>query len=177
MAPAPELGFGRSDRRRAVDSSTVTEHASAVFSWVPAFASWITQYTGAPQPPGSNPGPQAGPSLPQPVIRPPVDTAAPVLSRVRLAKSRLRPGKRTTLTFRLSEAAAVTVTLLRKQGSRLKAISRVPFAASAGTVKRGFAARVRSKPLKPGRYVLRVAAVDTAGNRSRVVSVAFRVLP
>ena len=60
------------------------------------------------------------------------DTVAPVLSRVRLAKNRIRSGRRTTLSFRLSEAAAVTVTMLRKTGSRLKPILRVPFGARGG---------------------------------------------
>ena len=99
-----------------------------------------------------------------------------MLSRVRLAKSRIRAGRRTTLSFRLSETAAVTVTVLRKTGSRLKPILRVPFGAPAGTVRRGFAARLRSKPLRRGRYVLRLAAVDTAGNRSKTASVPFRVV-
>ena len=44
-------------------------------------------------------------------------------------------------------------------------------------MRRGFAARLRSKPLQGGRYVLRLAAVDTAGNRSRPASVSFRVVP
>jgi hypothetical protein len=41
--------------------------------------------------------------------------------------------------------------------------------------KRGFAARLGSEPLKHSRYALRVAAVDTAGNRAKPVSVAFSV--
>ena len=67
-------------------------------------------------------------------------------------------------------------TVLRKKGSRRKPILRVPFGAPAGTVRRGFAARLRSKPLRRGRYVLRLAAVDTAGNRSKTASVPFRVV-
>jgi hypothetical protein len=95
---------------------------------------------------------------------------------VRLARYCIRAGRRPTLSFRLSEAAAVTVTLLRKRRSRLKPILSVPFGAPAGTVKRSFAARARARPLRRGRYALRVAAVDTAGNRARPVSVAFRVV-
>jgi secreted trypsin-like serine protease len=165
----PQLGLGL---------PVCSLQAPAVFSWVPAFASWISDtINSAPQPPDTNPGGQTGGSPQRPTVRPPaLDTVAPVLSGTRLAKSRLRAGRRTTLSFRLSEAAAVTVTVLKKNGSRLKPILKAPFGASAGTVKRGFAARRGSKPLKPGRYVLRVAAVDTAGNRSRVASVAFRVV-
>jgi secreted trypsin-like serine protease len=136
--------------------------APAVFTWVPAFVSWIAQTVTPPAPP--------------PVVEPARDTVAPVLSRVRLAKHRIRAGRRTTLSFRLSEAAAVTVTLLRKRRSRLKPILSVPFGAPAGTVKRGFAARARARPLGRGGYALRVAAVDTAGNRAKPVSVAFRVV-
>jgi Trypsin len=163
----PQIGFGL---------PVCSRELPAVFSWVPAFVPWISQTISAPQPPGTQPGGQTSGSPPQPVVQPPRDAVAPVLKGVRLAKTRIRAGRRTTLSFRLSEAAAVTVTILKKNRSRLKPILKVPFAASAGTVKRGFAARRGSKSLKPGRYVLRVAAVDTAGNRSRVVSVAFRVL-
>ena len=136
--------------------------APAVFTRVSAFASWIAQTVTPPPPPQ--------------VSRRLSDAVAPLLSRVRLAKSRIRAGGRTTLSFRLSEPAAVTVTLLRKTGSRLKPSLRVAFGAPAGTVRRRFAARLRSKPLERGRYVLRLAAVDTAGNRSKTASVPFRVV-
>jgi secreted trypsin-like serine protease len=139
--------------------------APAVFTRVPPFASWIAQTITRPSPPP--------PTVPGSVS----DTVAPVLSRARLTKSRIRAGGRTTLSFRLSEAAAVTVTALRKKGSRLKTVLRVPFGAPPGTVRRGFAARLHSKPLRQGRYVLRLTAVDTAGNRSKTASVPFRVVP
>jgi secreted trypsin-like serine protease len=141
--------------------------APAVFSWVPGFAAWMTQTIAPPAPPAPPPPPP---------IQPPPDTTAPRLAGVKLAKKRLRPGRRTRLSFRLSEASAVTATVLRRKRSRLKTVLKVPFGASAGTVRRGFAARAGSKRLRPGRYVLRLVAVDTAGNRSRTASVAFRVI-
>jgi Trypsin len=164
----PQIGLGL---------PVCSRQAPVVFSWVPAFAGWIVQTVGT-QPPASPPGGQPSPPVVQPpVVRPPAaDGIAPVLSRAKLAKARIRAGRRTTLSFRLSEASVVTATVLRKTGRRLKPILRVPFGAGAGTVKRGFAARVRSKPLARGRYVLRLVAVDTAGNRSKAASVAFRVV-
>jgi secreted trypsin-like serine protease len=148
----PQLGLGL---------PVCSLRAPAVFARVSAFAAWISR-TVTPAPPV--------------VVEPLRDAAAPVLSHVRLGTSRIRAGRRTMLSFRLSEAAAVTVTLLRKRGTRLKPIRRVPFGAPAGTVKRGFAARLRSKALKRGGYALRLTAVDTAGNRSKPASVAFRVV-
>jgi secreted trypsin-like serine protease len=164
----PQLGLGL---------PVCSLEAPAVFSWVPAFAPWVAQTLRPPAQQPGGPGNQPGGSPQQPVIRPPArDTVAPVLSGVRLAKKRIRAGRRSTLSFRLSEASALTVTVLRKQGSRLKPVLKVPFGAPAGAVKRRFVARRGSKPLKPGRYVLRLAAVDTAGNPSRLASVAFRVV-
>jgi hypothetical protein len=153
--------------------------APAVFSWTPALASWIaeTLNTPQPQPQPQPPGP-SGPSHPgSPVIRAPHDAVAPVIGRARLSSRRLRPGRRATLSFRLSEPAAVTITVMRKQGRRYKPLSpTMPLAASAGTVSRRFDGRLGSRALKPGRYKLALTAVDAAGNAARPVGVAFKMV-
>jgi hypothetical protein len=176
----------------------------AVFSWVPGFAGFIADTTGigAPSDPGSGPGSGPGPGPGSGgngggrpaggnpgggggVITPPRDTVAPALKGVRLTPRKLRAAKGATLaakrgaklSFSLSEASAVTVTVLKQSGRKLKALSpSVPLAANAGRTTRRFSARLNGKALKPGRYKLRVAAVDTAGNAAKTATVAFRVV-
>jgi secreted trypsin-like serine protease len=148
--------------------------APAIFSWTPAFSSWIAD-TLNPRP--STPGP-ADPQAPNnPVIRPPRDATAPVIAGARLSAARLRAGRRAKLSFRLSEPAAVTLTVMRKKGRRYRALApTMPLGASAGTVSRRFDGRLGGKALKPGRYKLAIAAVDAAGNSARPVAVPFRMV-
>jgi hypothetical protein len=178
----------------------------AVFSWVPGFAKFIADTTGIGAPTDPGPGPGTGgngggtpgggtpgggtPGGGNPgggggVITPPRDTLAPALTGVRLTPRKLRAAKGATLavkrgaklSFSLSEASAVTVTVLKQSGRKLKAMSpSVPLAANAGKTTRRFSARLGGKALKPGRYKLRVAAVDTAGNAAKPATVAFRVV-
>ena len=143
--------------------------APAVFTWVPAFSSWISQTVATPAPPPSPSAPGAG---------------GPATERHGRARAEPRAARQEPHPRRPPHDALLPALrggrrdrhVLRKTGSRLKPILRVPFGAPAGTVRRGFAARLRSKPLRRGRYVLRLAAVDTAGNRSKTASVPFRVV-
>jgi hypothetical protein len=147
-------------------------HAPAVFSRVPAFADWIEAQT-AVQPP---PGPVTlSPSPTPPPIAGPRDSTPPVLSRAKLSAKRFKvAGKaRAKLTFRLSEAAAVRITVLK--GAKALSPS-VSIAASAGRTSRTFTGRLGRKALKPGRYRLRIAAVDAAGNAAKPAVVRFRVV-
>jgi secreted trypsin-like serine protease len=145
--------------------------APAVFSWTPGFATWIADTL---NPPPSTPGPVT-PS--GPVIRPPRDAVAPVIAGARLSAARVRAGRRAKLSFKLSEPAAVTVTVMRKKGRRYRALSpTMPLGASVGTVSRRFDGRLGSRALKPGRYKLAISAVDAAGNTARPVAVAFRMV-
>ena len=81
------------------------------------------------------------------------------------------------MSFRLSEAAVVTVTVMKKRGRRYRALKpTLPLAADAGTYRRRFDGRLGSRRLKPGRYKLRLIAVDAAGNAALPVTVAFRVV-
>jgi secreted trypsin-like serine protease len=135
--------------------------APAVYSWVPGFNAFIKQAFAtptAPPPPATRP----------PVITPPRDSSAPTLSGARLARKKLKRGRATTLSFDVSEAAEVTVTILKKT----RRIASIPLPASAGHVSRKFSTR----KLKPGRYKLRLDAVDTAGNRAAPVTVTFKVV-
>jgi secreted trypsin-like serine protease len=146
--------------------------APAVFSWVPAFSQFISDTLDPPaQPPPSNP---PTPGRPMPAAR---DAVPPVLNGARLSSARLRAGRKATLTFRLSEAAAVTATVLKKQGSRYRPLSpTLPLAANAGMFSRRFDTRLGGRRLKPGRYKLSLTAVDAGGNTARAVTVPFRIV-
>ena len=131
--------------------------APAVFSWLPGFADFVGQAFAGEPPAGG--------------IAPPADTTAPVLRRVRLSKRALtRRGAR--LSFDVSEAAAVKLTILRRGRHGYEPVSATQLAASAGHVRR----RVAGRTLRRGRYKLRLVAVDTAGNASRAVARRFRVV-
>jgi hypothetical protein len=67
--------------------------------------------------------------------------------------------------------------VLEHSGRRLKPLTpSVPLAAGAGRTTRRFSARLAGRALKPGRYRLRLAAVDTSGNAARPATVAFQVV-
>jgi secreted trypsin-like serine protease len=139
--------------------------APAVYSWVPGFQSFIqpTVFPKTTTPPVH-------------VITPPRDTTPPVISHARLSRHKLTRKRGARLSFDLSEAAAVTVTVLKKRRHRFKALSpSIPLAASAGHVSRKFKGKLSGKRLKRGRYKLRLIAVDTAGNASRPKKLAFRI--
>ena len=99
--------------------------------------------------PAQTPGP-----APTAVPTAPPDTTAPTLSRVTLRGKRVR--------FTLSEAATVTV---RVGGRR----ARKALAGGKRSLK------LPSFKRKPGRYTVRVAATDSAGNRSAVKRVRLKV--
>jgi secreted trypsin-like serine protease len=135
--------------------------APAYYSWVPGFLPWIAKTLSPPKPGG-------GPAGPGPVVRPPRDTTAPVVSGARLSRKKVKRRRGATLSFDVSEAAAVTVTILRKT----RRVATVPLPASAGHVAR----KLSTKKLKRGSYKLQIVAIDAAGNRSRPATVAFKVV-
>jgi secreted trypsin-like serine protease len=145
----------------------------AVFSWLPAFADWIEAQTAVQPPPG--PVTPSPPPPPPPAAAPPRDRTPPVLSRAKLSTKRFKAARkaRAKLTFRLSEAAAIRITVLK--GTKALSPS-VSIAASAGRTSRTFTGRLGRKALKPGRYRLRIAAVDAAGNPAKPAIVRFRVV-
>lgn len=159
----------------------------AVFTWVPALAAWVRATAGLPTAPLPPPAPPAPPpTLPSPPPVPPVlapapDRVAPVLRRVRLSARRFAAATRgaafarrrgTTLSFSLSEAAAVRIRIRRGR----RTLSPTPMiAASAGRTERRFSGRLGGRRLLPGAYRLQVGAVDAAGNAARAVTVRFRI--
>ena len=155
-----------------------------IFTWVPAFTGWIdATLAGLPWPPTIDPDPDPGPGPgPGPAPGPAPDTKAPVLSAVKLSTKKVKPAKRgatiarkagAKLSFKLDEAAAVTVSVVKHGKPRGPVAT---FAADAGRTTRRFSARVSGKKLKRGRYKLRVSAVDAAGNAATSKTLRFKVV-
>ena len=99
---------------------------------------------------------------------------APVILSASLRPKRfaVKRKKGTTFSYRLSEAATVTVTIKRR-GMRAK---RFRVASAAGTNKHRFSGRIGRKRLKPGRYVATLIARDVAGNASKPKRLTFTIL-
>jgi len=117
------------------------------------------------------------------------DRTAPVVSVLRSANARFRAGARataliaatkkspvgTTFGLRLTERATLVLQFRRKGNSRvLGTIVRV--ALGPGAVSVPFSGRVGTTRLTPGTYRVTATAIDGAGNRSKAVSVSFKVV-
>jgi hypothetical protein len=102
------------------------------------------------------------------------DSAAPVISELEVSPSRFR--RRATISYKLSEAASVRITIRRKAGRRYRVARRFKDAGVAGANSRRLRARVGGRRLRAGRFRLGMKAVDAAGNWSRPSSHAFRIL-
>jgi secreted trypsin-like serine protease len=154
-------------------------HAPAIYSWVPGFASFIADTLGAspapapaPTPtPTATPRPTPRPTPSGPVITPPADHVAPQLTHARLSPKRFHGATR--LSFDLSEAAAVRLTVVTASGRAAGAAA--PIAAPAGHTAKQLSGRWAGRKLKPGRYKLRISAVDTAGNAAPLQTLSFTV--
>jgi len=106
--------------------------------------------------------------------------ARPALSALSLSPARFRAGSRgTTISFRLSSTATVTIRVERAQGRsagyRTMAGSLVR-RSTAGDNKLRFTGRLGTKTLQPGRYRLQAVAKDAAGQASEAKRVAFTVV-
>ena len=80
-----------------------------------------------------------------------MDRTAPKLTQVKLTRAKL--------TYKISEAATVKITVQRKQGKRYVTARRLTKAGRAG-------ANSVALQLRPGHYRVLVDAVDLAGNRA-----------
>ena len=129
-----------------------------------------------PAPPGPGPGPGPSP-LPDDVV----DTTAPRLSQVKVSRTIFRTGKGkrrgATLRFRLNEKATVGVIIQRRKGKRwhkTAAIRRSNLKSGRRAVR--ISGRFRKRSLAPGRHRLLITATDAAGNRSKTIRRAVRVI-
>jgi hypothetical protein len=139
----------------------------------------------------SNPPPSTEAPAPPPVAAAP-DTAAPVLSRVSLLPRRFRAGvsgsplaarratRGTVLRFSSSEAGNLSIAISRARGAKpggARPFATIVRSISAGPGRVRLSGSIGKRRLRPGSYRLAITARDAAGNVSRVVRLAFTVLP
>ena len=138
--------------------------------------------------------PHGGSAVDQVSLR--VDGSVPVITRLRmrarvLAAAARRPPAATSLRFRLSEAATVSILMERARAGRRTSAGACRLHAAHGRrclrwsrarlVTRALeggqnAIRVRARGLRPGRYRLGVSAVDLVGNRSQRRTLPLRIV-
>lgn len=107
--------------------------------------------TASPSPsPTATPAPTATPT--------PTDTVKPVLSGVRASRK--------AVSFRVSEAARVRITVARRSGRRFKRLKAFTVAVPAGARTVRFKGRIPASKLRRGRLRISLVATDAAGNRS-----------
>jgi hypothetical protein len=98
------------------------------------------------------------------------DNVAPALTGFKAKPATFRRKRGTTFKLKLSEDAAVTITIARRHGKRL---------VKSKTVRRNLKAGKRSLKFKsklaPGRYVATASAADTAANKSKKKTARLRV--
>ncbi|HKG03594.1 MAG TPA: hypothetical protein VKB03_10450 [Conexibacter sp.] len=108
-----------------------------------------------------------------------VDQTRPRIARLRIVPRRIDLSSdepSTTVRFRLSEPASVSIVLHRV---RMAAASRARARVVSGVLGRNsfvLRARLGGRPLRVGAYRLSLVAVDPSGNRSRPVTRRFRVV-
>ena len=121
------------------------------------------------------------------------DTTAPVVSHARHSGRRFRVGRArtalaarrirsgTVLRFRSTEAGTASFTFARavrgRRGqTRLRRAGRLIRTIGAGPARIALSGRMGRRPLRAGRYRLVLQVRDAAGNRSRPVSLKFRIV-
>jgi hypothetical protein len=139
------------------------------------------------------------PPLVQPT--PSVDRFAPSLTGARLSRRRFRAGRASMLSYRLSEAAKVTIRVERKlRGRRVRRNGRTRCVkqtrgnvrrrrcarykrtgsftrnSTAGATRIKFSGRIGGRKLRPGSYRLTLIPIDAAGNRGAPRRVSFRIV-
>jgi hypothetical protein len=109
------------------------------------------------------------------------DLFPPVLSALALRPAKFERGSKrgTRVSFRVSEAATVELSVLRVVGPRRPPVSgTIERHATAGTNLVKFTGRIGGRDLKPGRYVLMATAEDASGNVAfQAPRAKFQVLP
>jgi DNA-binding beta-propeller fold protein YncE len=96
------------------------------------------------------------------VVAPP-PPAKPVLSALKASRKTFTVKRGTVFSFRLDQAATVTIVIRKATGRKAK-VQTLRRAAKAGLNKLAFHGRVRGKPFKPGRYRAMFTAANSAGS-------------
>jgi hypothetical protein len=108
---------------------------------------------------------------------PPPDKVAPVISGVRFKPRKLHAGRRGKLRLKLSEKAALVITVQRRKHGKWRSFAKLfrPVA-GPGALQLKIGPKVKGKKLRRGSYRIRLRAADAAGNRSKLRTVTFRVV-
>jgi hypothetical protein len=107
-------------------------------------------------------------------VPPVLDTQAPLITGFRATPTRRGP----RLRYTLSEAAKVTFRVQRAvpgSRTRYRTIGTLTRSAASGANSTRLSARLRKRVSRPGLYRVRIAAADSAGNRSAPRTARFRV--
>lgn len=116
--------------------------------------------------------------------------AAAAISKLRLRPSKFRAesgrgpattrsgkkGRGATLSFLASEAGVTTATVQRRRRGHYRRVGSFKLKTRTGANKRHFTGRVKRRPLRPGRYRLKVVETDSAGSKGRSRTVVFRIV-
>jgi Domain of unknown function (DUF1929)/Bacterial Ig domain len=188
--------------RDAADNPTTSAPVTVTVQNIPRVGEDTPDEPG-PEIPPQKPGPPGGnsPRTPPPATAPPATAPhaptnlAPRLNGLKLSSARFR--KRTTIRFRLSEAATVTLSFERrlpgeraggrcvkptprprpKCGRYVRATSELTLQGRAGANKVRLGPRLPSgRRLAPGTYQLTLVATDPSGKRSAPARAQFRLL-
>lgn len=128
--------------------------------------------------PPAGPGPGAGGGLPAGAGTTEVDSVAPAITKLTIARTIRRASKPpVTIRFRLSEAATVKLTFAKAQGKRFTPVKgAITRALKAGDQRLRFAGALsKLRRLAPGSYRVTIVATDAAGNRSVAQRGTFRL--
>jgi hypothetical protein len=127
-------------------------------------------FESAPQAPPVSPVAPAADGAAAPPASPAArDLIAPVLSAISVRR-------RSTLRYRVSESAQVTIRLARRvTKTRFRKIETLTRGARLGVNSTKLTARMKRHVLAPGTYRITLVARDQAGNKSRSVTVKFSV--
>jgi subtilisin family serine protease len=115
----------------------------------------------------------------------PSDRTAPAILTLAATSTRFRAARRgpsaatavgTTVRYRLTEAAAVRFTIVRKVRGRAVRMGSFTLRGRAGRNSFGLTGRLKGRRLAPGRYQLVALATDVAGNRSVRERVDLRIV-
>ena len=96
------------------------------------------------------------------------------MSRVTLERAVVSRTRVATLKFALDRASTVRITAMRKTGQRYRAAGTVSLRAAPGATRHFVRRRFGSKTLRPGRYQLKVVAIDGT-LKSRTYTLPFTV--
>ncbi|MEA2309018.1 MAG: hypothetical protein QOI65_1304 [Thermoleophilaceae bacterium] len=103
--------------------------------------------------------------------------AIPSLTKLSVKPRKFRLDDETSIRFKLSDKAKVTLTFLRKVNGKFKKVAKLTLPGERGIDIVGFKPKRDEKQLLPGRYKVRAVASDKAGNHSPAKTAKFRLLP